>query len=150
MLLQIEGCLFLIICMQSASEQLTSSKQHCAVPIRLQTTVLMRSFSHWARKGPKFRAFFSLSRRKIRSFLPSLGVFWWNFGGVLSVGALKCARLEFSGCRVKPRPTFGASSQNRRQFHPRHFHPKTGSSIDTFIQKWFRPMTCSSKTGFIQ
>ena len=32
--------------------------------------------------GPKFRAFFSLSRRKIRSFLPSLGVFSWNFGGV--------------------------------------------------------------------
>ena len=31
--------------------------------------------------GPKFRAFFSLSRRKIRSFLPSLGgllvEFWW-------------------------------------------------------------------------
>ena len=32
--------------------------------------------------GPKFRAFFPLSRRKIRSFLPSLGVFSWNFGGV--------------------------------------------------------------------
>ena len=43
--------------------------------------------------GPKFPwtalpwtaqnfAFFSLSRRKIRSFLPSLGVFSWNFGGV--------------------------------------------------------------------
>ena len=28
---------------------------------------------------PKFRAFFSLSRHKIRSFLPSLGVFsWWS------------------------------------------------------------------------
>ena len=32
--------------------------------------------------GSKFRAFFSLSRRKIRSFLPSLGIFSWNFGGV--------------------------------------------------------------------
>ena len=32
--------------------------------------------------GPKFRAFFALSRRKIRSFLPSLGVSPWNFGGV--------------------------------------------------------------------
>ena len=30
--------------------------------------------------GPKF--FFALSRRKIRSFLPSLGVFSLNFGGV--------------------------------------------------------------------
>ena len=42
---------------------------------------------------PQISRFFSLSRHKIRSFLPSLGVF----------GALKCARLEFSGCRVKPR-----------------------------------------------
>ena len=41
----------------------------------------------------------------VRSFLSlSLGVFSWNFGGVGSAGALKCARLEFSGCRVKPRP----------------------------------------------
>ena len=32
--------------------------------------------------GPKISLFFSLSRRKIRSFLPSLGVFSWNFGGV--------------------------------------------------------------------
>ena len=31
---------------------------------------------------PKISLFFSLSRRKIRSFLPSLGVFSWNFGGV--------------------------------------------------------------------
>ena len=31
---------------------------------------------------PKFSLFFSLSRRKIRSFLPSLGVFSLNFGGV--------------------------------------------------------------------
>ena len=29
----------------------------------------------------KISRFFSLSRRKIRSFLPSLGVFSWNFGG---------------------------------------------------------------------
>ena len=40
--------------------------------------------------------------------------------------------------------------QKRRQFHPRHFHPKTGSSNDTFIQKRFRPMTLSSKNGFVQ
>ena len=33
-----------------------------------------------------------------RSFCVSLGVFSWNFGGV-SAGALKCARLEFLGCR---------------------------------------------------
>ena len=38
-------------------------------------------------------------------FCPSLGVLW-IFGGVSSAGTLecKCARLEFSGCRVKPQP----------------------------------------------
>ena len=29
--------------------------------------------------------------------------------------------------------------QNRRQFHPRHFRPKTVSSNDTFIQNHFHP-----------
>ena len=53
--------------------------------------------------GAQNFALFSLSRRKIRSFPPSLGVFSWNFGGVFEGGTLKCARLEFSGCRVKPR-----------------------------------------------
>ena len=33
-------------------------------------------------EAQNFALFFSLSRRKIRSFLPSLGVFSWNFGGV--------------------------------------------------------------------
>ena len=46
-----------------------------------------------------FALFFSLSRRKIRSFLPSLKVFSLNFGGVLKTGTLKW----LSGCRVKPR-----------------------------------------------
>ena len=49
-----------------------------------------------------FALFFSLSHR-ISFFLLSLEVFSLNFGGVLKAGALKCARLEFSGCRVKPR-----------------------------------------------
>ena len=53
--------------------------------------------------GPKFRAFFSLSRHNFLSFFSLLGVFSWNFGGVFEAqaGALKCARLEFSGCRVR-------------------------------------------------
>ena len=34
-------------------------------------------------EGPKIsRFFFSLSRHSFHSFLPSLGVFSWNFGGV--------------------------------------------------------------------
>ena len=31
-----------------------------------------------------------------------------------------------------------------------HFHPKSISSTDTFIQTRFHPMTLSSKNGFIQ
>ena len=50
------------------------------------------------RRGPKFRAFFPLPPQ-FSLFLLSLGgpfvEFWWCFG---SDRALKCARLEFSGC----------------------------------------------------
>ena len=38
-------------------------------------------------------ALFSLSHHKCSLFLSSLGVFTWNFGGVLKRRALKCARL---------------------------------------------------------
>ena len=49
-----------------------------------------------------FALFFSLSRHNFLSFFSLLGVFSWNFGGFFcSAGALKCARLEFSGCRVR-------------------------------------------------
>ena len=51
--------------------------------------------------SPKFRAFFSLSCRKISFFSYLSGVFSWNFGGVLKTKTLKCARVEFSGCRVR-------------------------------------------------
>ena len=50
--------------------------------------------------GPKFRAFFPSPATVFILF----SLFWsfsWNFGGVQSTGALKCARLEFSGCRVR-------------------------------------------------
>ena len=49
--------------------------------------------------GAKFRSFFSFSPTS----LPLLRVISWNFGGVIEGRDLKCARLEFSGCRVKPR-----------------------------------------------
>ena len=52
--------------------------------------------------GPKISRFFSLSHRKFHTFF-SL----WGFSrGILVVfeaPGLKCARLEFSGCRAKPR-----------------------------------------------
>ena len=78
-----------------------------------------------------FALFLSLSLRKIRSFLPSLGVFSWNFGGV-SARALKCARLEFSGCRsphiewcvlllglVEIQPIWSSRGPHRRGITPR-------------------------------
>ena len=52
---------------------------------------------------PKFRSFCSLSRRKIRSFLPSLGVFSWNFGGVFEDRDPQICTFGLSDCRVKPR-----------------------------------------------
>ena len=59
----------------------------------------------WGPEGwedQNFALFFSFSRRKFHSFF-SLGVFSLNFGGVLKTKTFKCARLEFSGCHVKPR-----------------------------------------------
>ena len=55
-----------------------------------------------ARRGGGPSSFSSLCS-KIRSLLPSLEVFSWNSGSVCSIRKLKCARLEFSGCRAKPR-----------------------------------------------
>ena len=52
---------------------------------------------------PKFRSFFSLSRQKIRSFLPSLGVFSLNIGGVFEDRGAQMCTFGLSGCRVKPR-----------------------------------------------
>ena len=48
--------------------------------------------------GPKFRAFFPLSRHNFHFFFTLLG------------GEINCERLECSGCRVKPwRPNFWAT-----------------------------------------
>ena len=52
--------------------------------------------------GPKISLFFFPLPPPFRSFCVSLGVFSWKIGGVLKRRGLKCARLEFSGCRVKP------------------------------------------------
>ena len=53
--------------------------------------------------GPKIPRFFFLSRHHFVLFVS----LWVSSSGILvvfgSAGALKCARLEFSGCRVKPR-----------------------------------------------
>ena len=53
--------------------------------------------------NPKFRAFFPFPATVFILFSLSCWSFSWNFGGVWSAGTLKCARLEFSGCCVKPR-----------------------------------------------
>ena len=70
--------------------------------------------------GPKFRAFFPSPTTSFRSFSLSLCVFSWNFGGV--AGAVKCARLEFSGWCVKPR---------RPQSHHTHQHTHTPTHTHT-------------------
>ena len=59
--------------------------------------------------GPKMSRFFNLSRHNFQQFFSLLGVFSWNFGGVWGAGTLKCARMEFPGCRVKPRRPQSAS-----------------------------------------
>ena len=57
---------------------------------------------------PKFHSFFSLSRRKIRSFLFSLWVFSWNFsGGFCEDRDPHMCAFGLSGCRVKPRRLLG-------------------------------------------
>ena len=52
--------------------------------------------------GPKISRFFPSPATNFALFCLSLCVLSWFFGGVGSAGAVKCARLEFSGCRVKP------------------------------------------------
>ena len=69
--------------------------------------------------GPKISwFFFPLPPQNFVLFFLS-GVFSWNFGGVLKTKTLKCARLEFSGCRVKPRrptpPKFHEKTPERRE-----------------------------------
>ena len=60
---------------------------------------------------PKISLFFSLSRLKIRSFLCSLGVFSWNFGGVFEGREAQMCTFGPSGCRVKPRRARGFTLQ---------------------------------------
>ena len=64
--------------------------------------------------SPKFRAFFFPLPPPFRSFLS----LWGSFLGILVVflkaGTLKCARLEFSGCRVKPRRPHSSRGERER------------------------------------
>ena len=70
-----------------------------------------------------FLGVFNILPAPIFVHFPLLGVFSWNFGGVLDAGALKCAGLEFSGCRVKPRVFLwskGGQAPPSSQRHPCH------------------------------
>ena len=63
---------------------------------------------------PKFRSFFSFSRRKIRSFLPSLRVFSLNYGGVVQgQGPQNVHVWALWLCERNP-GGFGASHDNQR------------------------------------
>ena len=87
---------------------------------------------------PKFRSFFSVSRRKIRSFLPSLGVFSLNSGGVFEFRDPQMCTFGLCDCRVKPwrlrgRRGFTRQPENSKRAHlsapalqtPPKFHEKT-------------------------
>ena len=80
---------------------------------------------------PKISLFFSLSRHKIRSFLPSLGVFSLNFGGVFEGRDPQMCTFGLSGCRVEPRrphqtgPPVPALQTGRREKKARNFGPPT-------------------------
>ena len=91
-------------------------------------------------RGPPFPwtaqnfALFSLSHRKIRSFLPSLGVFSWNFGGVFEGRDRKMCPFGLSGCRATlGRRVFTQQPENSKRPHlsapalqtPPKFHDKT-------------------------
>ena len=52
---------------------------------------------------PKFSLFFFPFPPPFRSFCVSLGVFSWNFGGVLKRKCPEMCTFGLSGCRVKPR-----------------------------------------------
>ena len=70
-------------------------------------------------RPPKISRFFPSPATNFVLFFSSLCVFSLIFGGVWKCGTLKCARLEFSGCCVKPRP--------RRFQTPPKKHEKTPS-----------------------
>ena len=65
--------------------------------------------SHPTQKGwaQNFAFFFSLSRRKFRSFFSLWGVFSLNFGGVFEGRGAQMCTFGLSGCRVKPRRLWG-------------------------------------------
>ena len=81
--------------------------------------------------GPKISRFFSLSRHSLLFFPSLVSLFRGIFGGVWSAGALKCARLEFSGCRVKPRrppkPETTTTTQHPNNTHQQHSTQQTHS-----------------------
>ena len=78
-------------------------------------------FEGWGpeRWGPPFRAFLPSHAAKFGLFFP----LWGSFRGILVVfeapPALNCARLEFSGCRVRrPRSRTGFHTQNAQKPKP--------------------------------
>ena len=74
--------------------------------------------------GPKFRAFFSVSRHHFRSFCISLGVFLWFFV-FRSAGAVKCSRLEFLGCAAPKPPKLRTTAREPKRAHFRVRPSKT-------------------------
>ena len=79
---------------------------------------------------PKISRFFFPLPLPFSLFFSLSGVFSWKFGGVWSAGTLKCARLEFSGCR----PSAGA------------FRDWVKLNAPTVIQRTCSRLTCCTST----
>ena len=105
----------------------------------------------WAPWGPEgwgpegwgaqnFALFFPLPP-PFRSFCVYPGVCSWNFGGVGSAGTLKCARLEFSGCRVRAPAARSGGAAGVSHDSPRAQTTKIqrgDTQRDTKRAKWWR------------
>ena len=106
---------------------------------------------------PKISLFFSLSRHKIHSFFPYLGVFSLNFGGVFEGQDPQMCTFGLSGCRVEPRPTLRAPTLRAPTLQPPTLQPPTlqppTHRISTDFNKLSTPVphvACGSCVNLLQ
>ena len=125
------------IFLQDNDAKISVVLQECPQKLRDHLLVNSQQFNNYSKRvGPQGWvaqnfALCSFSRSHFRSFCLSLGSsrgFLVVFG---SAGAVKCARLEFSGCRVKPRRPSASKT-------PPKFHEKTPRERERKRTKWWR------------
>ena len=84
---------------------------------------------------PKISLFFSLSRHKIHSFFPYLGVFSLNFGGVFEGQDPQMCTFGLSAVVWNPGPPFGPPPFGPPPFSPPPFSPPPFSPPPTEFQQ---------------